>query len=85
MTFICKVFKFSFLDGGHFGGHFEFINPQSDDLKCLTNIVYNLSKPCSAPNMKLVSISDTYIENDYKMSFFVKFLVTFDLENDFFG
>ena len=25
---ICKVLKFSFLDGGQFGGHFEFINPQ---------------------------------------------------------
>ena len=85
MTFICKVLKFSFLDGGHFGGHFEFINTQIYDLKCLTNIVYNLSKPCSLPNLKLISISDIYIENYYNMPFFVKFLVIFDLENDFFG
>ena len=28
VTFIYKVLKFSFLDGGQFGGHFEFINPQ---------------------------------------------------------
>ena len=28
VTFICKVLKFLFFDGGHFGGHFEFNNPQ---------------------------------------------------------
>ena len=43
MIFICKVLKFSFLDGGHFGGHFEFINPQIFEVE--TKIVFNLSKP----------------------------------------
>ena len=57
MTFICKVLKLSSLDSGHFGGHFEFINPQIFEVE--TKIVFNLSKPCSVPNLKLVSIWDT--------------------------
>ena len=67
MTFICKVLKFSFLDGGHFGGHFEFINPQIFEVEI--KIVFNLSKPYSVPNLKLVSIWDTLIENDYIIFF----------------
>ena len=71
MTCICKVLKFSFLDGGHFGGHFEFINPEIFEVE--TKTVFNLSKPCSVLNLKLVSICDTEIENDYIISFFVTF------------
>ena len=55
--FYLQSFKFSFLDGGHFGGNFEFINPQIFEVE--TKIVFNLSKPCSVPNLKLVSIWDT--------------------------
>ena len=57
VTFICKVLKFSFLDGGYFGGLFEFVQPQI--LEVEIKIVFNLSKPCSVPNIKLVSIWDT--------------------------
>ena len=57
VTFICKIWKFSFLDGGHLGGHFELIHPQIFEVEI--KIVFNLSKPCFVPNLKLVSIWDT--------------------------
>ena len=58
---LCDFYLYSFeiliLDGGHFGGHFEFINPQIFWVD--TKNVFNLSKPCSVPHLKLVSIWDT--------------------------
>ena len=47
--------------------------------------VFNLSKPCSVPNLKLASILGTSIENDFNISFLLHFYVIFDLENDFFS
>ena len=57
--FIHKIVKFSFLDGGHFGGHFEFAQPTRSWSKFFgleTRIVFNMLKPCSVPNLGLLSI-----------------------------
>ena len=57
--FIRKIVKFSFLDSGHFGGHFEFAQPtrsRSEIFGLVTRIVFNMLKPCSVPNLGLVSI-----------------------------
>ena len=35
VTFICKILKFLFLDGGPFCGHFEFINLQGYNINSL--------------------------------------------------
>ena len=58
--FIRKIVKFSFLDSGHFGGHFEFTQPSRSEIFGLeTRIVFNMLKPCSVPNLGLVSIWGT--------------------------
>ena len=60
--FIRKIVKLSFLDGGHFGGHFEFAQPtrsRSEIFGPETRIVFNMLKPCSVPNLGLVSIWGT--------------------------
>ena len=57
--FIRKIVKFSFLDGGHFGSHFEFAQPtrsRSEIFGLETRIVFNMLKPGSGPNLGLVSI-----------------------------
>ena len=76
MTFICKVLKFSFLDGGYFGGHFEFINPQIFEFE--TKIVFNLSKPCSVPKFETSINLGCYIFMSYsaiKMTFRVTLIL----------
>ena len=57
--FIRKIVKFLFLDNGHFGGHFEFAQPtrsRTEIVELETRIVFNMLKPCSVPNLGLVSI-----------------------------
>ena len=57
--FIRKIVKFSFLDSGHFGGHFEFAQPtrsRSEIFGLETRIVFNILTPCSVSNLGLVSI-----------------------------
>ena len=54
--FIREIVKFSFLDSGHFGGHFEFAQPtrfRSEIFGLETRIVFNMLKPCSVPNLGL--------------------------------
>ena len=66
MTFsgdlIRKIVKFSFLDSGHFGGHFEFAQPtrsRSEIFGLVTRIVFNMLKPCS------VQIWDLYQSEEH--------------------
>ena len=47
------------VNGGHFGGHFEFAQPTrfwSEIFGLETRIVFNILKPFSVPNLGLVSI-----------------------------
>ena len=57
--FIRKIVQLSFLDSGHFGGHFEFAQltrSRSEIFGLETRIVFIMLKPCSVPNLGLVSI-----------------------------
>ena len=57
--FIRKIVTFLFLDSGHFGGHLEIAQPTRSRTGIFgleTRIVFNMLKPCSVPNLGLVSI-----------------------------